>query len=160
MCITEMLSSFNSLWAAATPMHLSNESVHRQEQRTCGINTLQLKIATLLTLETFKWEYSFATTVFTTLGYPGRHASVLRLGRRTFRDMISSVHAISGHIQFGTCNHMSNLEHSHFGTFPVWTVLIQDCITVLFQVTVYRQFARKVGPSANSALIRYSSLRL
>ena len=29
-----------------------------------------------------------------------------------------------------------------------------DCSTALFQVTMYRQFARKVG-SANSALIRY-----
>ena len=30
-----------------------------------------------------------------------------------------------------------------------------DCSTALFQVTMYRQFARKVGTSANSALIRY-----
>ena len=36
----------------------------------------------------------------------------------------------------------------------------EDCTTVLFQVTMYRQFARKVGPSANSALISYPSLRL
>ena len=27
-----------------------------------------------------------------------------------------------------------------------------DCSTALFQVTMYRQFARKVGTSANSAL--------
>ena len=30
-----------------------------------------------------------------------------------------------------------------------------DCSTALFHVTMYRQFARKVGTSANSALIRY-----
>ena len=30
-----------------------------------------------------------------------------------------------------------------------------DCSTALFHVTVYRQFARKVGTSANSALICY-----
>ena len=32
--------------------------------------------------------------------------------------------------------------------------------TALFHVTMYRQFARKVGTSANSALIRYSLPRL
>ena len=30
-----------------------------------------------------------------------------------------------------------------------------DCSTALFQVTMNRQFERKVGTSANSALIRY-----
>ena len=35
-----------------------------------------------------------------------------------------------------------------------------DCSTALFQVTMYRQFARKVGTSANSALIRYYIRRL
>ena len=35
-----------------------NESVHRKEQDTSGINTIPQKIATLLTFETLKWEYS------------------------------------------------------------------------------------------------------
>ena len=35
-----------------------------------------------------------------------------------------------------------------------------DCSTALFQVTMYRQFARKVGTSANSAQIRYYLSRL
>ena len=35
-----------------------------------------------------------------------------------------------------------------------------DCSTAIFQVTIYRQFARKVGTSANSALIRYYLSRL
>ena len=35
-----------------------------------------------------------------------------------------------------------------------------DLSTVLFHVTMYRQFARKVGTSANSALIRYYLPRL
>ena len=35
-----------------------------------------------------------------------------------------------------------------------------DCSTALFQVTMNRQFARKVGTSANSALIRYYLPRL
>ena len=44
-------------------------------------------------------------------------------------------------------------EHSHFGTST-----IEGCTTALFQVIMYRQFARKVG--TNSALIRYYLLRL
>ena len=35
-----------------------------------------------------------------------------------------------------------------------------DCSTALFQVTMYRQYARKVDTSANSALIRYYLPRL
>ena len=35
-----------------------------------------------------------------------------------------------------------------------------DLSTALFHVTMYRQFARKVGTSANSALIRYYLPRL
>ena len=35
-----------------------------------------------------------------------------------------------------------------------------DCSTALFQVTMYRRFARNVGTSANSALIRYYLPRL
>ena len=35
-----------------------------------------------------------------------------------------------------------------------------DCSTALCHVTMYRQFARKIGKSANSALIRYYLLRL
>ena len=35
-----------------------------------------------------------------------------------------------------------------------------DCSTALFHVTMYRQFAWKVGTSANSALIRYYLPRL
>ena len=35
-----------------------------------------------------------------------------------------------------------------------------DCSTALFHVTMYRQFARKVSASANSALIRYYLPRL
>ena len=35
-----------------------------------------------------------------------------------------------------------------------------DLSTALFHVTMYRQYARKVGTSANSALIRYYLQRL
>ena len=35
-----------------------------------------------------------------------------------------------------------------------------DCSTALFHVTMYMQFARKVGTSANLALIRYYLPRL
>ena len=35
-----------------------------------------------------------------------------------------------------------------------------DCSTALFQVPMYKQFARKVGTTANSAIIRYYLPRL
>ena len=43
-------------------------------------------------------------------------------------------------------------EHSHFGTCHIGTSTIRDCTTALIQVTMYRQFARKVGTSANKAV--------
>ena len=106
-------------------------------------------MATLLTLETLKWEYSFATGVFTKLGSllsltssgcAGRFGT-WRLRYTPFRDIFNSV-------------------HSHFGTCHIGISTIRDCTTALFQVTMYRQFARKVSPSANSSLIRYYLLRL
>ena len=51
-------------------------------------------------------------------------------------------------------------EDSNFGTCHIGTSTIRDCTTAPFQVTMYRQFARKVGAGANSALIRYYLLRL
>ena len=35
-------------------------------------------------------------------------------------------------------------EHSHFGISHIGTSTIRDCTTALFQVTMYRQFERKV----------------
>ncbi len=58
------------------------------------------KIATLLTLETLKWEYTFATDVFTKLGsllsVMSRHCSV------------QGAPDVSGHDHFGA---------RHFGTY-------------------------------------------
>ena len=48
-------------------------------------------------------------------------------------------------------------EHSNFGTCHIGTSTIRDCTTALVKVAMYRQFARKVGTSANSALICYYS---
>ena len=50
---------------------------------------------------------------------------------------------------------MPNSEHGHFGACHIGTSTIRDRTTSLFQVTMYSQFARKVGPSPNSALICY-----
>ena len=44
-------------------------------------------------------------------------------------------------------------EDSQFGTFHFGTSTIRDCTTAICQVTMYRQFARKVGTRANSSLI-------
>ena len=102
VCITEITASFSSLWAAVMRKHINalsiiyNESrpIHRTEQQT-------QQIATLLTLEIFKWEYSFATAVFSKLGSllsgTSRHYYVL--GLRTILDITTSEHVISGHIQ-------------------------------------------------------------
>ena len=51
------------------PRYIVNttESVHRKEQHASWINTIPQKISTVLTLETSKWEYTFATDVFTKL---------------------------------------------------------------------------------------------
>ena len=84
-----------------------NERVHRKEQRSCGINTLPLKIATLLTLETLKWEYSFATAVFTKLGSLLSGTSL-------------AVFCAGGAGRFG---------HDHFGTRPFVTYSIRYIVT-------------------------------
>ena len=44
-------------------------------------------------------------------------------------------------------------EHSHFGTCHIRTSTIQDCTSALFQVTMYRQFTRKVGTSGSNSLL-------
>ena len=49
----------------------------------------------------------------------------------------------SAHSHFGTCP--SRNISTHFGTWHIGTSTIRDCTTVLFQVTMYRQFARKGG---------------
>ena len=147
-----LFASFSSLWAAVTRMHINALSIMKvyieRNNKHVELIRFRKKIASILTMETLTWEYSFATAVFTKLGSllsgTSRHCTVL--GAPDVSDMTTSVHAISGHSHFGTC---------HIGTST-----IRDCITVLFQVTMYRQFARKVGQSANLALIRYSSLRL
>ena len=85
--------------------------------------------------ESLKWEYTFATDVLIGI----RDESPL-VCRATGAPDVS--------------------EHSHFGTCHIRTCTIQDCTTALFQVTIYRQFIRKVGTSANSALICYYLLCL
>ena len=54
-----------------------------------------VKIATLLTFETFNWEYTFATAC-SLLSVTSRHWSVARRARRTFRNIVTSGHVISG----------------------------------------------------------------
>ena len=60
------------------------------------------KIATLLTLETLKWEYTFATDVLIAIRYESPLVQGAPGAPATFRDMTTSVHAILGHFQFGT----------------------------------------------------------
>ena len=120
-----------------------------------------VKIATLLTFETLNWEYTFTTDVLIAI-----------------RDELSLVCSgapgapyVSGHDNFGTRHfgtysiwYIVTLEHAKFGTWSLRgmsyrDITIQDCTTALFQDTMSRQFAGKIGSSANSPLIRYYSLR-
>ena len=92
-----------------------------------------------------------ATVLFSGAGRTGRFGtSPLRY--TPFRDIFNSVHS-----HFGTCP-IRNIATS--GHFHIGTSTIRDCTTALFQVTMYRQFARKVVLSANPALSLYYSPRL
>ena len=91
------------------------------------VELIRFRIATLLTFETLKWEYTFANDVLISI----RDESQL------------------------LCRAQDISKHCHFGTCHIATSTIRDCTTALFHVTMYRQFARKVGTSTNSALIRY-----
>ena len=86
----------------------------------CGNNTIPYKLASLVTFESLRWKYSFATTW-------------------SFLPVMSHHWFIAPVVP----------EDSNF-----------DLSTALFHVTMYRQFARKVGKSANSAQIRYYLPRL
>ena len=75
------LASFSSLWLAVTlTVHiiaLYNESVHGREEHATWINSIALKIATLLNLQSLKWAYSFRTDVLNVFA-TSRHYSVLK----------------------------------------------------------------------------------
>ena len=106
------------------------------------------KIATLLSLETLKWEYTFAADVLIAI----RYESPLVQGA-------SGVPDVSGHDHFGT---------RHFGTFSSWYVVTSGhVISGQARFGTEQQHYFKLlctgsshGPSANSALFRYYSLRL
>ena len=53
-----------------------NESVHGREEHSTLINSIPLKIATLLSLQTLKWVYTFGTDVLI-VSATSRHYSVL-----------------------------------------------------------------------------------
>ena len=91
------LPRFSSLWPAFTltqTVHinaLDNESGHGREEHATCINSIPLKIATLLTLQSLKWAYTFWTDVLI-VSATSRHYSVIRhLARRTFRCVTTSV---------------------------------------------------------------------
>ena len=105
-----------SLHVTITKVYIARNNIHVELIR------FRKYIAILLTLETLKCELGPIVSRLPCLRnwahyYPGRVATVLCWWRRTFRDMTTSVHAISGHIQFGTqsLRDMPNSEQSHFG---------------------------------------------
>ena len=85
-----------------------NESVHRKKQHTRGNNTITYKLASLMTFETLKWKYTFATNVlivtrdesplvYHTLESASEHSHFSPL-----RNIVISGHVISGQARFGT----------------------------------------------------------
>ena len=87
LCSFVTLASFSSLWPAFTlTVHINalyNESVHGREEHATWINSIPLKIATLLTLQTLKWAYTYTDVLI--VSATSRYYSVLRrLARRTF----------------------------------------------------------------------------
>ena len=54
---------WGSVTLSTSTHHHYNESVHRKKQHTCGNNTIPYKLARLVTFESLKWKYSFATNV-------------------------------------------------------------------------------------------------
>ena len=72
---------FSSFWPAFTlTVHINalyNESVQGREEHASLINTIPLKIATLLNLENLTWAYPFRTDVLIVSAL-SRHYSVLR----------------------------------------------------------------------------------
>ena len=72
-----------------------NESVYRKKQHTCGNNTIPYKLATLMTFETLKWRYTFATNVLIVTRGESPLSSPLR-------NIVISGHVISGQSRFGT----------------------------------------------------------
>ena len=126
-------------WADVT-LHINALSIMKVYIKRNNVQQVELirfrkKIATLLTFETLKWEYIFAT------------------------DVLIAIRDEAPLVCRGPCTPDVS-QHSDFGTCHIGTSTIRDCTTALFQVTMYRQFAWKVGTSANSALIRYHLLRL
>ena len=72
-----------------------NESVYRKKQHTRGNNTIPYKLATLMTFETLKWIYTFATNVPIVTRDESPLSSPLR-------NIVISGHVISGQSRFGT----------------------------------------------------------
>ena len=104
-----------------------NESVtvhsKKQHRPTRGNNTIPYKFATLITFETLKWNAT----------------NVLIVTRDESPLVYRALESASEH----TYSFRSASEHSDFETYHIGTSTIRDCTTALFQVTVYRQFARK-----------------
>ena len=70
---------------------LYNEIVQGREEHATWINSIPLKIATLLTLHTLKLAYTFETDVLIVWATSHHYSVLRRLARRTFRGMTTSV---------------------------------------------------------------------
>ena len=87
-----------------------NESVHRKKHYTRGNNTIPYKLARLVTFESLKWKYSFATnsTLFMKLGsllyVRCRHRSVksTAISNKTFLFQLTNIYLFLGSVTLST----------------------------------------------------------
>ena len=101
-----------------------------------GHNTIPYKLATLMTFEMLKWKYTFVT-------------NVLIVTRDESPLVYRAPESASEHSHFGPLRNIVISGQARFGTAQLHYFKL-----------LYRQCARKVGTSANSALIRYYLLHL
>ena len=87
-----------------------NESVHRKKHYTRGNNTIPYKLARLVTFESLKWKYSFATnsTLIMKLGsllyVRCRHRSVksTAVSNKTFLFQLTNIYLFWGSVTLST----------------------------------------------------------
>ena len=87
---------------------VTTSSIYKFKQHTRGHNTIPYKLATLMTFETLKWKYTFATNVLivtrdeSPLVYRAPEFASEHSHFGQLRKIVISGHVISGQPRFGT----------------------------------------------------------
>ena len=113
VCLCHRAASFTYFGEVLRCQHMHrhyNESVHRKKHYTRGNNTIRYKLARLVTFESLKWIYSFATnsTLFMKLGSllyaTCRHRSVrsTAVSNKTFLFQLTNNYLFWGSVTLST----------------------------------------------------------